>query len=851
MKRYACKRVLMLLENSRYPYDPRVLREATALTEGGYHISIICPGGPGQPWHEMVDGVRVFRFPAPREGNSLGAYLWEYGYSMVAAFFLSLLVFLREGFDVVHAHNPPDTFVLVAAFYKLLGKRFVYDLHDLAPEMYLARFGGPGNRFVYQILLLLEKLSCSLADQVIATNESYKAVEMGRDRVPASRITVVRNGPDLDRFRLTESDPGLRQKGKTIIGYAGVMGFQDGIDHLLRALHHLAYELGRTDFFCVLIGRGDARASLKGLATELDLDRFVWFTGWVSDADYMRYLSTADICVDPDPSNPFNDRSTMNKMAEYMALGKPIVCFDLPEHRFTAQKGALYVRPNDELEFARALAELMDDPERRQTMGSFGCQRVETELAWSHSVPNLLKAYQTLLSGPRQEKVTSSGISSVCESRIRRKISQLKHWLGLRDVRYVIIRFIALVKRYGITSTRAKKRTLECVKFLARYDCRPTFATPGRVVRRNAEFCRELQRLGAEFAVHGHDHVDFRSLSQSEATWQFVRAASAYHNSGIRFEGFRCPYLSYADHLVKAIPNGSYRYSSNRPVWWNVVSSDSIQAATAVFDSLHRLYRAESSESVVVVPKVCGKLLEVPPSLPDDITLHDGLKAGEEGIKQAWNEILHRTHRRGELFVHLFHPETFYHCRLAFDSLLNEARLLRPSIWVTQLQDVSRWWWEKATFVAHISSGARGLIIEFKCSERATILIRNLETTQPNHPWDGSYSVLETCSLHLSNGQRPFVGVSGDIPTHTLSFLKEQAYILDTSPNAPRCGIYLEASTLAKLETDVQLVDYIESSPAPLVRFWRWPQEAKSGLCITGDLDALSLMDYASRLFTI
>jgi peptidoglycan/xylan/chitin deacetylase (PgdA/CDA1 family) len=371
------------------------------------------------------------------------------------------------------------------------------------------------------------------------------------------------------------------------------------------------------------------------------------------------------------------------------------------------------------------------------------------------------------------------------------------------------------------------------------------------VVRRNGDFCRELQHLGTEFAVHGHDHVDFRSLSQNEAKQQLIRAANAFDSSGIQFEGFRCPYLSYADHMADAIPNGSYKYSSNRPVWWNVVSADSTQTATAIFHSLERLYRAGSPENLVVMPRVCGDLLEIPPSLPDDITLHDGLRQGQEGMKQAWNEILRRTHRRGELFVHLFHPETFHHCRLAFDSLLTEARLLRPSVWVTQLRDVSRWWWETTGFAAHVSSGSRGLLIDFNCSERATVLIRNLETTQPTHSWDGSYSVLESRSLQLSNGQRPFVGVAGETPSHTLSFLKEQGYILDTSPNAPCCGIYLEASTLAKLETDVQLVDHIESSPAPLVRFWRWPHEAKSSLCITGDLDALSLMDYASRLFTI
>jgi glycosyltransferase involved in cell wall biosynthesis len=265
--------------------------------------------------------------------------------------------------------------------------------------MYQARLDGRGSRLVYHALMLFEKLSCRMADHVIATNQSYRMVEMLRGHVPEARITIVRNGPDPNRLRPTEPDTELRQKGKTVIGYAGVMGFQDGVDYLLRALQHLVHDLGRTDFFCVVIGGlGDARASLKLLATKLGLDKYIWFTGWVSNDDYVRYLSTIDICVEPDPSNPFNDRSTMTKMMEYMALEKSIVAFDLPEHRYTAQAAALYVRPNDEIELARALAELMDDPARRQAMGLFGRRRVETELAWCYSVPHLLAAYRTVLS---------------------------------------------------------------------------------------------------------------------------------------------------------------------------------------------------------------------------------------------------------------------------------------------------------------------------------------------------------------------------------------------------------------------------------------------------------------------
>lgn len=388
--------VLMLLENGPYPQDSRVRLEARSLAAAGYRVSVICPSARGQPYREMLDGVHVYRFPAPPPANGFLGYLWEYGYSMVATFVLSLLIFLYEGFDVLHAHCPPDTFVFIAAFYKLFGKRFVYDHHDLAPELYCARFGDSGNRLVYQALVLLEKLSCRFADHVIAANQSYKTVEMQRGRVPDERITIVRNGPDLNGLRLAKPDPGLRQEEKTIIGYVGVMGTQDGVDYLLRALQYLVYDLGRTDSFCVLVGAGDALPGLRSLTEQLRLADYVLFTGWVEYTEVARYLGAVDICVAPEPSNAYNDRSTAIKMMEYMAFGKPIVAFDLPEHRFTAQEAAVYARPNDELDFAQQIASLMDDPERCKEMGQTGRERIETELAWSYQEKCLLEAYAAI-----------------------------------------------------------------------------------------------------------------------------------------------------------------------------------------------------------------------------------------------------------------------------------------------------------------------------------------------------------------------------------------------------------------------------------------------------------------------
>jgi glycosyltransferase involved in cell wall biosynthesis len=394
-------RTLMLLENLPFPQDVRVRREAYALARAGYQVTVICPRSRGQSIQEMLNGVRVYRYPAPPAANGLLGYVVEYGYAMAASAVLALLAFLRGGFDVIHAHNPPDTFVFIAMFYKLLGKRFVYDHHDLCPEMYQARFPDGGSRLVYNALARLEKLTYRSADHVIVTNESYKRVAMDRGGVAEQRITVVRNGVELSGLNeSTEPDPELRQMGKQIIGYVGVMGYQDGVDYLLRALHRLLNDLGRTDFYCVLIGGGDAWIRLKALAQRLGLDQYVRFSGFVFGEELRRKLLAADICVDATPSNAYSDRSTLFKLMEYMSLGKPSVVFDLPEHRFTAQQAAVYVTPNDELEFAKALAQLMDDPRRRASLGALGKRRIETQLAWEYSAVHLLDVYRRILPLP-------------------------------------------------------------------------------------------------------------------------------------------------------------------------------------------------------------------------------------------------------------------------------------------------------------------------------------------------------------------------------------------------------------------------------------------------------------------
>lgn len=396
MREFAGKRILMLLENNPYPHDVRVRKEAHSLIGAGYRVSVISPSPSGGFRFGFSDGIRVYQYPRFREREGPGGYIFEYGWAMLATLVLSLLALSREGFDFIHAHNPPDTFVLIGIVYKMAGKRFVFDHHDLSPEMYRAKFGEQSSGLVLKALMYFEKLTFRFSDIVISTNDSYREIAMARGGVPRDRVFVVRNAPDLERVKLVDPDPELRARASSIFGYVGEMGDQDGVDYLLRAISRLVHDLNRQDVLSVIVGRGDAVSSLKDLTVRLGIEEHVWFTGRISDEDLMSYLSTADICVDPDPSNPFNDRSSMIKMTEYMALAKPIVAFDLPEHRVTAQEAAVYAEPNDELDFARKLAELIDDPARRRRMGELGRSRLETHLSWQQQESRLLEAYRVL-----------------------------------------------------------------------------------------------------------------------------------------------------------------------------------------------------------------------------------------------------------------------------------------------------------------------------------------------------------------------------------------------------------------------------------------------------------------------
>jgi glycosyltransferase involved in cell wall biosynthesis len=391
----------MLVENNGFPRDFRVRREAHALRDHGCQVSVVCPREAAQPWHEHLEGVEIFRFPAPLGGAGLFSYALEFGYATLAMLMLSLWVALRRGVDVVHAANPPDTLFVIGAVFRLFGKCFVFDHHDLAPEVYLSRFEQQRRNLVYSILKLMERASYATANVVIATNESYRLRAIDEGGKSPDKVFVVRNGPPLSYQPLPPPE-GLVERARYLIGYVGTIGPQDGLDYWLRAIHHLVDTFGRRDFLAVIIGDGDAMPELHRLAMELQIEPYVLFTGRLPEREARQYLSATTLCVQPDPSSPLNDHSTMNKLMEYMALGKPTVAFDLWETRVSGGEAAVYVARNDEREFARQVTHLLDTPEERVRMGEIGRQHVTNALAWEFSVPHLMRAYREGVGfGPR------------------------------------------------------------------------------------------------------------------------------------------------------------------------------------------------------------------------------------------------------------------------------------------------------------------------------------------------------------------------------------------------------------------------------------------------------------------
>ncbi|MFF9752860.1 glycosyltransferase family 4 protein [Streptomyces sp. NPDC014344] len=391
------RRALILVENLSVPFDRRVWQECRTLRDAGWEVDVICPRGSKRDTEPeaVIDGVRIHRYPLRAATGGPAGYLKEYG---TALWHTARLARKVGPVDVVHACNPPDLLFLPALWLKRRGAKFVFDQHDLVPELYLSRFGR-GEDLLHRGVCALERATYRAADVVLATNESYKDVAVRRGGRRPEDVFVVRSAPDTERFHPVDPEPELKRGKPHLLCYLGVMGPQDGVDYALRALAKLRDEVGRTDWHAVFVGGGDTFDAMVELSRRLGLAEQVEFTGRVPDADLVRWLSTADVCLSPDPCNPLNDVSTMNKVLEYMVMGRPIVSFDLKEARVSAGEAAVYAKDDDEGEFAALIARLLDDPEQRSRMGRSGQERINGPLAWRHSQAALLAAYEAAVRG--------------------------------------------------------------------------------------------------------------------------------------------------------------------------------------------------------------------------------------------------------------------------------------------------------------------------------------------------------------------------------------------------------------------------------------------------------------------
>ncbi|MFW9262191.1 glycosyltransferase WbuB [Nostoc sp. KVJ20] len=390
-------KVLIIVENLPVPFDRRVWMEAITLQKAGYEVAIISPTGNGfDKDYEVIEQIHIYRHPLPPEESSVIGYLREYSWAINWQFRLAKRVWRERGFDVIHICNPPDLLFLVAGWFKLFhGIRVIFDHHDLSPEMYEAKYQR--RDIFYHGLRWAERLTYATADIVISTNESHREVALNRGHKKSEKVFVVRSAPDLSRFRRMPPNPNYRRGKNYLIGYMGVMGEPEGIDYLLRMVYYIVKKKNRSDIHFMLIGSGPAIEKLKALSKELEVTDFVEFTGFKQGEELLERLSSCDVCVEPSPTSTYNENCTMNKILEYMAMGKAIVQFDLREGRRSAQEASLYAKPNDEVEFAEKILELLDSPECREKIGAEGRRRMEEILEWKYQAPKLLEAYDKIL----------------------------------------------------------------------------------------------------------------------------------------------------------------------------------------------------------------------------------------------------------------------------------------------------------------------------------------------------------------------------------------------------------------------------------------------------------------------
>ncbi|WP_081882093.1 glycosyltransferase family 4 protein [Cryobacterium sp. MLB-32] len=403
-------RVLIIVQNLPVPLDRRVWLECQALQSQGYSVSVICPKGPGDPAREIIDGIAIYKYrPAPEATGALG-FAIEFALCWIRTAALSLVVRRERGFDVIQACNPPDTYWLLGLLWRRFGVRFIFDHHDLNPELFLSRFGQPRGvaaRFQYKTLLWLERMTFRVADHVISTNDSYRAIAIRRGKLKHSQVTVVRSGPDTRVMRPIQpfAEVGLMQE--SLLVYLGIMGPQDNVDKVLDVMSLLVHERERKDVRAVLMGFGDCLEALQAQCTSLGLDPYVHFTGRVGPETIANYLSAGDIGLGPDEKTPLNDLSTMNKTMEYMAYALPSVSFDLAETRVSGDASAIYVPSGNIEAFADAVERLLDDPAARADLGRAARARVASQLDWQHQAQAYVRVFDTVL-GREQNAVRAA-----------------------------------------------------------------------------------------------------------------------------------------------------------------------------------------------------------------------------------------------------------------------------------------------------------------------------------------------------------------------------------------------------------------------------------------------------------
>lgn len=392
----AGRSVLIIVENLPLPFDRRVWQEARTLKAAGATVSVICPTGKGfEKRYEEIEGVHIHRHPLPLDASGALGFLVEYGAALFWETVLAWKVFFIRGIDVIQGCNPPDLVFIVALPFKLLGKKYIFDHHDINPELYEAKFDKRG--FFWKLMVLFERLTFRVADVSIATNLSYKRIAIERGGMDPDKVFVVRSGPDLSRLKLVPPQAKWKNGRRYLVGYVGVMGDQEGIDLLIEAAEHIVRVQHRQDVQFCLVGGGPSLAKLQAMVEERGLGDFIHFTGRAPDRDLFEVLSTMEVGVNPDRVNEMNDKSTMNKIMEYMALGKPMVQFEVTEGRYSAQDASLYALANDPIDLADKILVLIDDDVKREAMGSYGRRRVVQDLNWNHQIDPLISAYLAAL----------------------------------------------------------------------------------------------------------------------------------------------------------------------------------------------------------------------------------------------------------------------------------------------------------------------------------------------------------------------------------------------------------------------------------------------------------------------